>query len=631
MDVVQEPEKVVELEPLVDLDYDGKQVEVIKKGVIQRTIMELASDSLTNNNIIFQNIAPPSLSTVTDRCFRVKYKIQATVVFAIGTATPGAYPIPVAVVKPGVVRVFPAGASPYVAGMLATDPLTGVAPNVTGGGGVAGVGYTMGLRAFPLNSSLSSLELKLNGVATSISPNDTVCLQPYLMDPEEYKYFECPVQRDNSTLYAANTYQDARNPFSLFSQNTSTITRGSFVATLTAETLAGGNCTRVYEWEITEPLIISPLVWGNCFSETGLANINNITLNLRIQDIQRALCTAGTSLATAGTTITTTLTPAGTSPTASLLLNYNTQDPIYAAKMKNTLFYNWDLVQVDANSNAINGNLLNTSADGPFNGNSLRLSSIPDKIYLYIKPSKGGFAGQACQGITDTFLRIKNINVQFQNSANLLSSYTEYDLFRMSVKNGLKMTWHEWHNSVGSVVIIDVASDLGLNSDEAPGEGKYNQLKINGTYSCSTLSYSGQTTAVKYDVMTVVVTAGEALITPNSVSFRVSGSDSTTILALTTANDTKIDGGSLHRRLGGSHARGGNLFSNAGKFLHKGLHFLHKHKDHIAHGLEFAHKGLASLGLGGGLEEQHGGSVAGGSVVAGNLSRGKLRSNKRLY
>lgn len=596
METLNAPQPVLEIEPLVDLNYESVQKQIIRKGVTERTIYPLASDSLSDTNVIFQNIAPASLTTVTDRCFRLQYRITATVVFPTAGATAGLYPIPNAIVGAGVARAFPNGDAAYVVGQSAADPVAGG----IGGGGVDGYNYTMALRSFPLNSCLVTADLKLNGQSTTVGSNNVICLQPYLMDDEELLYFECPAQRDNSARYTPNTSANNRNPFDPRQQNSSVSSRGSYQATLVYEAVANAVCTRIYAWDIVEAIIISPLTWGKSFSDEGFANIFNISINLRIQDIQRSLSLASGMIA--GSSVTMHLSPVANDPnprtTMNILLNYNTQDPILAAKMATTLYYNWDLIQVDANTNAISqgDGLNNASTDGSFNGNALRLSTIPDKIYLYIKPDISAFTGAACQTITDTFLRITQIKVLFKNSANLLSSYTEYDLWRMSVKNGLKMSWNEWRYTNGSIVIIDVVSDLGLQPDETAGESKYNQIKIDGNYSVSPLVYAGQTQQVKYAVTTVVVTGGEAIISPNLCKFVNSGVDGAQVLALTTLQDSKIESAGLRSALG---TRGGSFLSKAGKYLHKGLGWLAKNPEHIKTGLDLAQRGMEHLGVGG--------------------------------
>ena len=276
-------EKVLQIDPVVDLDYDYRPEDVVCKGPTEKSVYVLSSDALSNMNIVIQNITPPSLTTVTERCFRVQYDLLAGVYFpsnaggnagqfaAGGTGT--YYPFCNAVVGAGVARAFPPAGAAYVAGAPATNP------SLVGGTGGAGVvfGANMALPAFPLQSCLSTLDLRLNGNSTSIPSNDLICLQPFKMDDEETKYYasEFPTQRDDRAQYASSflpnvTNTDNRNPFANNSSNPATQSSGSHIATLIYEAVAGGTAYRVYRFDVTEQLGISPLVWGSTSMPRGL-------------------------------------------------------------------------------------------------------------------------------------------------------------------------------------------------------------------------------------------------------------------------------------------------------------------------------------------------------------------------
>ena len=622
-------EKVAEVVSTVDLDVDSKPEEVVVKGPIERSVYALASNSMSNSNITIQNITPPSLTTITERCFRLQYSLLTAVSFPTN-AVNGNYPFCNALVGSGVARAFPAGANAYTAGAYATDPVTAI-----GGANVGGGAVTFSLRAFPLQSTLSTLDLRINGISTSIPCNELVCLQPYHMDNEEIEYYssEFPCQRDSGALYEVAVTSDNRNPLANWNQNSSTVSRASHMATLIYEQVNANVVYRVYQFDVTEMLAISPLVWGKCYNAVGFANISNITLSLNIQNINRAISAVPLAGYTANPVTCALKSSLGSitwngdaqnvSSEAMLLMQYNTQDPILSARMSNTLYYDYDYMQTVANSNAISTALNNGSNDGSWTGNSLRINTIPDKIYVYIKPRAGQFTDLNAPTISDTFLRITKLQVNYNNRPNMLSSYTENDLYRMTSKNDVKMSWFEWQYATGSIVCIDVTSDLGLNSDEASGVNKDNSLQISGNFSCAPLRYAGITQNVYYDVVTVVVTQGKAIISPNQCQFTVGGVSTSEVLALTTSKDNVIASG-LRQHFAKMNGRGGSMFGKLGKLLHHGLKFAKDNKDHISTGLDLATKGLEHLGLGSGLD--------GGELVAGKLRRPvKHLKHKRAY
>ncbi|MBS1736173.1 MAG: hypothetical protein JSS98_06135 [Bacteroidetes bacterium] len=640
-------EKALELDPVVDLNYEAPPEEVVRKGPLEKSIFVLGSDSFGDKNIAFNGIVPPSLTTVTDRNLRIQYSLYVHVQFSAtnaNRATQGKYPFCNAVAGSGVARKWPcvAGAvgapvtPAYVTNGLCYDPMGNddavAAGNFVGESGVNGIGNTICLRAFPLQSCMSTCDIRVNGNSNSINMIDLISMQPYLLDDQEVEYFasEFPCQRDSSSLYSSSDGFDVRNPLSSAGANPATMTRASYNATLVYEnvTAAGGLASvvyRVYRYDITESIIISPLVWGKCFGADGFANIQNLTLSFNIQDINRAFTIVpGVLTAPTVVTISTQGLPWGTvgSPDrwtgqaqnkCNILMNYYTQDPLISARMGTTLFYDYDYIQSDANGNAIPA-VTNASPDGSWTGNALRVNTIPDKICVYIKPNKGQFNGTPTSAtFPDTFLRIKKLNVGFNNAPSKLNTYTEADLYRMSVKNGLRMSWHEWRYSIGSLVIIDVVNDLGLGSEESSGQNKINSLKIDGEYSASPLAYAGNTAGFTVEVMTVVITQGKMTVSPQSAQFTVGGITTSDVLALTTTQSNVVASGLRHHL--GHHSRGGNFLTKVGKLLHHGLQYAKKVQPHH---LDMAQKGLENLGL------------HGGNVVAGAVSAGKLRKHKRV-
>ncbi|MFM7986107.1 MAG: major capsid protein V20 domain-containing protein, partial [Candidatus Fonsibacter sp.] len=63
---------------------------------------------------------------------------------------------------------------------------------------------------------------------------------------------------------------------------------------------------------------------------------------------------------------------------------------------------------------------------------SSQLTCIPDKIVVCVRKSIGGLT---CSD-TDNYLTIKNISVNFNNQAGLLSSMTPEQLYMNSVQSG---------------------------------------------------------------------------------------------------------------------------------------------------------------------------------------------------
>lgn len=614
-----ELEKVLEIDPQVDLDYNERQEEVVVKGCTEKTVYPIGASTYTDANMGFQNISPASLTTVTDREFRIKYSLYVAVSFP-DTANAN-YPFTQAIAGSGVARVWPlaaggdnpAVAPAYAPGQMCYDP----AGSSWAGANAGNSTTTFCLRAFPLQSTLSSLELFLNGQSVSVPQNDLICLQPYVMTDEEAQYATTyPVQRDNSALYKSPSTTDSRNPLSQYSQNTATQSRGAFMPTLVYEARTAGGANpifRVYRYDLCESLCISPLIWANVDDKEGLANIVNISMNLTMQNLKRAFSrVAGLVVNSTFEVHLANFTFNGENFSAiapEFIPMYLSQDPVLSARQGSNIFYNFDRLLVDANSNAITTPVNPALATGSWNGNALRSNIIPDEILVYIKPRKG-----LCDETTpDNFLRITKLQLSIGNRSNVFASYKEEDLWRMSCKNGIRLSWHEWQYTVGSIIKINIAKDVGLVSDEASGVTKFTMIKIDGTYSTGNLAYCVAANGVSYDVMTVLVCNGKAIVSPGAVQYVVGGLNPASVVALTSAKDSVIKA-DVHKAI---DASGSGMFGSVGKLLSKGASALKsvatpENLSKLNSALDVASSGMSSLGIGG--------------AVAG----GKLRKHKRV-
>ena len=88
---------------------------------------------------------------------------------------------------------------------------------------------------------------------------------------------------------------------------------------------------------------------------------------------------------------------------------------------------------------------------------NIQLSGIPDKLIIFVRKPTSKLL---CYD-TDSYATIKNISINFNNQAGLLSSMTPEQLYRNSVQSGLaNMSWDEFNGSVVSV---------GGDSDDGAG------------------------------------------------------------------------------------------------------------------------------------------------------------------
>jgi hypothetical protein len=576
-----ELEKVLVIDPVTNVEETYKTKEVVYKSNVNTSLYRYTADSQSDTNIIFNNITPPSLNTIINRCLKLKYTLYVRVT---GTTSPAALS-----------QLYPNGVQSTGAQIEA--------PNESE------FGYSLILADSPLQVSSTAIELRINGSSTSISPNDYVQLYSHIASNDDLSIFSTsyPHQKDNRVAYtngsSAINDGDFRSPFVSFDSNTTIQSRASTTWKLVNAALT--TSTAVYSVDVMEDLYLSPMVWGElCNKCSGLSNINNLTLNIRIADLNRAVRCVTEDLNDflydpSTTKIETSFTqfgaPSTTGKNAELELQYITPDPVLAAKMPSVLAYDYDYIQ----------SFISNTTQQTFDNivlQSVRLPSIPKRIYVYAKPSKS-FIQQApyINTVADMFLSISNLKITFNNRINLLANDIPQTLYNKSVANGLRDSFFEWQYGCGSIMIIDVGKDLGLDADECVGQAnKYSTLQITATFSAQNVLYQGATpensqllVPQNYDYYILVESTGKAFVTPSDCQFVLTGPSSAEVLALTSNMDKVVDQSDLDGKQVGGGAFG------LGKLFKSGLNMLKNvDPEKVVDGLKGVQQTLGAMGLG---------------------------------
>jgi hypothetical protein len=115
------------------------------------------------------------------------------------------------------------------------------------------------------------------------------------------------------------------------------------------------------------------------------------------------------------------------------------------------------------------------------------LPNIPDLMMIFVKPTS---YTDATNG--DWTLPIQNISLNFDNFSGLLANHSQYQLYKMSVDNGLDMDWNQWSGQVsappsgaiaaagapafggavgsaGGALVLRPGRDFALQAGQAPG------------------------------------------------------------------------------------------------------------------------------------------------------------------
>jgi hypothetical protein len=563
-----ELEKVLVIDPVTNVEETYKTKEIVYKSNVNSSLYRYTADSQSTTNIIFNNITPPSLNTVINRCLKLKYTLYVKVT---GTGN-------VAPTQKANAVVTSTGAS-----LISSNVLAGVF-----------------LADSPLQTSCTAIELRINGSSTSISPQDYIQLYSHIASKDDLNMFSTvyPHQKDNMVVYLNTEVSNLRAPYQQFNSNTDLQSRASSVwVFLGSEATTNAD---LYSVEVMEDLYLSPMVWGElCNKCAGLTNINNLTLNIRIGNLNRAVrCKSDNEYNFIGTSAITAITTDfgnGTGRNAELELQYITPDPIIAAKMPSVVAYDYDYIQSFITN--VTANSFNTAI--PMQ--SVRLPSIPKRIYVFAKPKKSIITTLEYENtIPDFFLPLTNLKVTFNNRINLLANDIPQTLYNKSVANGLKDSFFEWQYGCGSIMIIDVAKDLGLEADESAGQSnKYSTLQIEATFSNSNLLFQGlgntanMSIASAYDYYILIESPGKAFITPSDCQFVLTGPSSAEVLALTSSMDKVVDESELRGKQVGGGAFG------LGKLFKSGLNLVKNvNPDSVAQGVRAVQGAMGSLGMG---------------------------------
>ena len=148
-------ENVLVVQKLMDLQTVDNPKQVVFIGPTNKNLFKYVATSASATSIIFNNIVAPSLSNVMKRCLRIAMSVNITTTF--GVAKGGAQ-------------------------MNALDSATGAPVAIVAGTGAgANPTATLCLRACPLASVCSSIDVRLNGGSTSCALNQYNLIHPCLL------------------------------------------------------------------------------------------------------------------------------------------------------------------------------------------------------------------------------------------------------------------------------------------------------------------------------------------------------------------------------------------------------------------------------------------------------------------
>ncbi len=543
---------------------------------------------------------------------------------------------------------------------------TGVLTSNTGGYSPTGTLLNAGLdapREFPISSSLETLQVGLNNDSISINMSDVIHpIVRYNIGPclRSKEYSTTPCYPDQSSNYS-DLGGTARNPLGNYaSAQADEITpRGGFPFTVVSNapvvsSTGGTAATAVVDMVLQEPLFLSPFYWGASRGDSrGFFNINamDFTFNFLAgagfkmwSHSDAPFASSGSAEAHSNITSIAVQFNSFTSPAFSYaesvpLLAFKYYTPNVLMPLSQTIPYSYSYFEVQRYPTDIGAvaYVSDATQGGTYQTNNIQLNQIPRRFYILARPSNS-VLNTDCT-VTDTYLAIQNISIQFANQNTLMSTASQRQLYMMNVKNHSEQSWNEWgglglYNSAfpgttGSAkycggagqLCVEFGTDIQLDPDSAPGLGGQYQLQVQ--VQLANKNVSGAWDDLPMTLWLIVVNEGSFTITSQS-----SAQHQLAPLSKMDILDAKKQPGLNYRSL--QSVNGGDFLSSLGNFASKVNDFLSKSKAISTIGSLIPHpiaqtiaQGARAIGYGeGGCEE--GGAV----IVVGGRRMLKSRSRR---
>ena len=344
----------------------------------------------------------------------------------------------------------------------------------------------MALRQYPISSICTTMSCQLNNQTISIVPNQ-IChsltrYSQWMTDAQEQSV--TPILADQSQEYS-DLYGSSKSPLNTYQGGGELYAepRGSYSSLWTNS--VDTNTQWVFSFDLVESIMLPPFIMNPADEEQGFAYINQLILTLTLQSNLSRIFSVDTSNATPFTSISVAI-----QQDCELIYRLLTIQP--TMPIPDTIPYGVSTINVNT---SFAGAALVPGASRQATSNTISLNTIPQRIFVWCGRSMSEYDVPTGYALTDSYCRIDQLNVTFNNQQGYLSSASLPDLFGQCVVNGLKASTYVGFNQYqGSVIAIDPVKDLGLKVGEAPGLGNV-QLQIQLTVNFTNISGSSTITS----------------------------------------------------------------------------------------------------------------------------------------
>lgn len=307
------------------------------------------------------------------------------------------------------------------------------------------VGTSDCLSPLPLHTLTTNMSVQINNSAVSVQSSEI--LDPILrcMDRKRLSYVNnfSPCMLDVYGTYETindsnlNNIRAINSPFNAynFASDPDYQPRGSYVVRSTVGNTIGDGAsvkTVVLTIEATEPLMISPLVFGDYDNKSaGFTGITQINLTNNIGNANRVWRYIDRSVGGNKAVVLTGYNQ----DECWLECRFLTPKPdMVMPSVSVSPYAQYNLFKSSSNAVLSNGSTSNLTSS------NIQLNGVPDMAIIFVRQplavSKGTYA--------DCYTTVSSVSINFNNSSNLCSNFTPQMLFKMGKEAGNCQSWLEF-------------------------------------------------------------------------------------------------------------------------------------------------------------------------------------------
>jgi hypothetical protein len=323
------------------------------------------------------------------------------------------------------------------------------------------------LAPMPLHQAVNNMQCQINNASVSVTTNQI--LDPLLraMGRNDLSAINntAPCYLDNvgsySQLNLAGKALGPNNNNPLGGYNNAIDPdyqpRGSYVVGIAGNAVGDGATSQIVTivFESTENIVLSPFLYGDVepFSQPGLHGITNMNFTMSMDATAARMFRWYDKTVGGNKKITNVsydqnecyLECRFYTPPASVMLPAIGVTPYQQ-------FINYTTQSTTAVPTATKGDIVTSN---------IQLSSIPDKMFLFVRDAFGNLKNNRA----DSYGTITNVSVNFSNQTGLLSGTTAQDLWKFSKQSGSNQSWLEFSGvaNVAPIPIYNVVATVTEN------------------------------------------------------------------------------------------------------------------------------------------------------------------------